>query len=226
MKNDRATQEAVLAALEWEPGVHAEHVGVSVADGVVTLQGVVTTLREKYLAERVARDVRGVRAVANDIAVAPDAVSSRDDAAVAAAVANALEWDSGVPDGAIKATVRNGWITLSGSVGWEYQRAAAERAVHNLTGVRGISNTITIHPVADVRDVAANIERAFERSAAIDAQRIRVEANDGTIVLTGIVHSLAELDAAERAAWAAPGVKNVDDHLVVVSEPTPAAARS
>lgn len=217
MRTDREIQEAVLAALEWEPGVHAEHVGVSVASGVVTLQGYVTTLREKYLAERVARDVRDVRAIANDIDVAPETGNVRSDGAIAAAAANALEWDSGVPDEAVKATVRNGWVTLSGSVGWAYQRSAAERAVRNLTGVRGITNTVTIHPVVDAGDVKASIERAFERSVALDAQRIRVEARDGTIVLTGVVHSLSELDAAERAAWSAPGVTGVEDHLVVVS---------
>jgi len=215
MKTDRDIQEEVLAALEWEPGVRAEHIGVSVADGVVTLQGIVTTLREKYLAESTSRHVHSVRAVANDIDVAPDTGGARSDSAIAAAAANALEWDSAIPDNAVKATVRNGWVTLTGAVGWEYQRSAAERAVRNLNGVKGTSNAILIEPVVSAGDVKANIERAFERSAEIDARRVRVDAREGTVILTGTVHSLTERDAAERAAWAAPGVTRVDDRLVI-----------
>jgi osmotically-inducible protein OsmY len=216
MSTDREIQKHVLDALEWEPGVRAEHVGVSVDDGVVTLQGFVTTLREKYLAERTVCDMRGVRAVANDIAVAPVDSKSPTDSAIAAAAAAVLEWDTALAETSVKAVVRSGWLTLEGSVGWAYQRDAAERAVRNLTGVKGISNAISIHAVADAGDVKTGIERAFQRSATLDASRIRVEAHDGTVVLTGTVRSLAELDAAERAAWAAPGVTDVDDHLVVM----------
>ena len=217
MNTDRQVQDDVLAALEWEPGVRAEHVGVSVNAGVVTLEGSVTTLREKYLAERTARDVRGVRAVANEVRVAPDGLTSRDDSAIAAAVANALEWDSALAETAVKAVVRHGWVTLTGSVGSVYQRAAAERAVRNLTGVTGISNTISVHAVADASAVKTAIERAFERSARLDAQHVQVDAHGGTVVLRGTVRTLAELEAAERAAAAAPGVTDIEDHLVVAS---------
>lgn len=215
MLTDRELQEQVLAALEWEPGVNAARIGVSVDDGVVTLQGTVTTLRQKYLAERVARSVYAVRAVANDIDVAPDVATVRSDSAIAGAVANALEWDSAIPDGAVKATVRNGWVTLTGTVAWEYQRSAAERAARNLNGVRGISNAVLIEPVASVGDIKANIERAFKRSAEIDAARVNVETRDGVVILSGTVHSLFERDEAARVAWAAPGVTKVDDRLVV-----------
>ena len=215
MLTDRELQEQVLAALEWEPGVNAPRIGVSVDDGVVTLQGTVTTLRQKYLAERVARSVYAVRAVANDIDVAPDVATVRSDSAIAGAVANALEWDSAIPDGAVKATVRNGWVTLTGTVAWEYQRSEAERAARNLNGVRGISNAVLIEPVASVGDIKANIERAFKRSAEIDAARVNVETRDGVVILSGTVHSLFERDEAARVAWAAPGVTKVDDRLVV-----------
>ena len=215
MKLDRHIQEQVLAALEWEPGVHAEHIGVTVVDGVVTLQGIVTTLREKYLAERIARRLYSVRAVANDLTVAPDAAASRSDSAIAAAAANALEWDSAIPDGAVKATVRAGWVTLTGTVSWAYQRSAAERVVRDLTAVKGISNDVVIRPAVNVDDIKSGIERAFRRSAEIDAERVNVDTDGGTIVLTGKVHSLTERDAAERVAWSAPGVTSVDDRLVV-----------
>jgi osmotically-inducible protein OsmY len=147
MRIDREIQEQVLAALEWEPGVHAEHIGVTVVDGVVTLQGIVTTLREKFLAERIARRLFAVRAVANDLDVAPDRTGTRDDSAIAAAAANALEWDSALPVGNLKATVRNGWVTLTGTVTWAHQRSAAERAIRNLHGVNGISNNVAIDSV-------------------------------------------------------------------------------
>jgi osmotically-inducible protein OsmY len=215
MKTDREIQEQVLAALEWEPGVHAAHIGVSVLNGVVTLQGCVTSLREKHLAERITRRVYSVRAVANDIEVAPDGALKRSDPAIAEAAANALEWDSAIPDDAIKATVRKGWVTLTGTVGWQYQKAAAKRAVRNLNGIEGISNAIIVEPAVNVADVKAGIEQSFKRSAEVDARHVQVDAHDGVVVLTGKVHSLTERDAAERAAWAAPGVHSVEDRLVI-----------
>jgi len=216
MTADRDLQEKVLQALEWEPGVDAAEVGVSVDDGVVTLRGEVGTLREKWLAERAARHVQGVRAVANDLEVTPDTAAARSDSSIAQAVANTLEWDSAIPDGAVQATVRTGWVTLTGTVMWQYQKAAAERAVTHLYGVKGVNNSILVRPHATPGDVRVKIEDAFKRSAEVDAQRIRVEAKDGTVVLTGTVHSLVEREEAERAAWAAPGVTHVDDRLVVV----------
>jgi len=221
MMTDRQLQEEVLAALEWEPGVNAAHIGVSVNDSVVTLQGKVTTLRERYLAEHAASHVYLVRAVANDIEVAPDKATTRSDPAIAEAVANALEWESAVPDSAVKATVSKGWVTLTGTVAWAYQRAAAERAIRHLTGVKGASNAIVIEPTVSAGDVKASIERALTRRAEIDARRITVQAREGTVVLTGTVHSLFERAEAERAAWAAPGVTSVDDRLVV--EPSQSA---
>ena len=215
MNTDRELQERVLAALEWEPAVNAARIGVSVSDGVVTLQGTVTTLRQKYLAERAASYVQLVRAVANDIEVALDEATRRSDSDIAAAVANALEWNSAIPDHAVKAAVTKGWVTLTGAVGWAYQRSAAERAVRNLTGVKGVSNVIVIEPIVSAGDVKASIERAFRRSAEIDAQRVTVNAHDGAVVLTGTVRSIHERDEAERAAWAAPGVTKVDDRLIV-----------
>ncbi len=217
MKTDRQLQDQVLQALEWEPGVDAADIGVSVDDGVVTLRGDVATLREKWLAERTARHIYGVRAVANDLQVTPGDAGVRTDSAIAQAVANAIEWDSALPDGAVKATVRNGWVTLNGTVMWQYQKAAAERAVQHLYGVKGVNNSILVKPEVSPGDVKAKIESAFRRSAEIDADRVKVETRDGTVVLRGTVHSLIERDEAERAAWAAPGVTRVEDHLIVVA---------
>lgn len=215
MKSDRELQEQILAALEWEPGVDAAGIGVSVNDGVVTLQGTVPTFIQRSTAERTARHLFGVRAVANDIQVTPTVAGSRTDSAIAQAAATALEWDAAVPDDAIKPTVSNGWVTLNGSVGWQFQMSAAVRAVEHLVGVKGVTNAIILKPQVSAGDVKTKIENAFKRSAEIDAQRVKVETKDGGVILTGTVHSLVEKDEAERAAWAAPGVTRVDDRLMV-----------
>jgi osmotically-inducible protein OsmY len=216
MSNDRRVQERVLEALERESGLDAAQIGVSVLDGVVTLQGIVPTFRQKWLAERAARRLLLVRAVANDLEVArPDTAPS--DAAIAQAVANAIERDDVVPTGRVKATVRHGWVTLSGTTTWQFQRTAAERAAGRVAGVKGVANSIVVESQIIVRDLQTRIEAALRQAAERDAHGIAVEAHDGTVVLSGIVHSVCERDAAERAALSAPGVSRVDDRLVVAS---------
>jgi len=217
MTTNREFQEQVLAALEWEPGVDAAHIGVTVDAGVVTLRGTVTTYQEKFTAERAARHVFGVRAVANDLEVMPTELTGRSDAAIAKAIANTLDWDSAVPFHAVKTTVRDGWVTLTGDVSWQFQREAAEAAIRHMYGVKGVINSIAVKPHVKPGDVKAKIESAFKRSAEIDATHVNVEARDGAVILTGTVHSLFERDEAERAAWAAPGVTKVEDRLLVTA---------
>jgi osmotically-inducible protein OsmY len=214
MTMDRRLQEQVLSALEREPGVDAAQVGVCVAEGVVTLQGRVPTFREKWLAERAARRLVGVRAVANDLEVAATEVGVSD-RSIAQAVADALEWDSAVPIGRVKATVRHGWVTLTGTTTWQFQRSAAERAAALIKGVKGVANSIAIERQVNVGDLQTRIEAAFRHAAEADAHGIRIEAKDGTVVLSGTVHSASEREAAERAALTAPGVSRVDDRLIV-----------
>jgi osmotically-inducible protein OsmY len=214
MTIDRRLQEQVLAALDRELGVDAAQIGVSVVDGVVTLQGLVATFRQKWLAERAARRLVGVRAIANDLEAASTRATTSD-AAIAQEVANALEWDSAIPTGRVKATVRHGWVTLSGTTTWQFQRSAAERAAALVGGVKGVANSITLEPQISVGDLQARIEAALRHAAEADAHGIRIEARDGTVVLSGIVHSASEREAAERAALTAPGVSRVDDRLIV-----------
>ena len=215
MKTDRALQDDVLKALEWEPSVDAAGIGVSVKGGVATLQGTVRSYFEKAAAERATRHVFGIRAIANDVAVILDGLSPRSDGDVAQTIANALAWSSAIPLNAVTATVSNGWVTLNGKVDWQYQRAAAEHAVHHLLGVKGVTNAIALTPHVRPGDVKAKIESAFKRSAEIDAARVKVDARDGEIILSGTVKSSSERREAERAAWAAPGVTRVDDRLMV-----------
>lgn len=216
MTNDRDLQERVLRALEFEPGIDAAQIGVTAHEGVVTLRGSVTTFYQKSNAERTASHVYGVRALANDIEVQPTHDMRRSDPAIAEAAANALLWDAAVPAKALQVTVREGWVTLTGTVEWRYQSDAAVDTIHRLYGVRGVTNAVTMKPHVRTMDVQAKIENAFKRSAEIDAKLVHVEAHDGQVVLTGTVRSLSERQEAERAAWAAPGVMLVDDRIAVM----------
>ena len=218
MTNSTKLQHDVQEELEWEPSLDASHIGVAaVQPGVVTLTGTVATYGEKVSAERAAKRVSGVRAVANDIEVRPIGSLKRTDTDIAQAVLRALEWDIAVPHEKIKARVDNGWVTLDGEVALQFQRAAAENAVRRLSGVRGVSNQIglEIRPAVQPAEVKGRIEAAFRRSADIDARGIEVDAKNSMITLRGKVRTWAERDEAERAAWAAPGVLAVKDELIV-----------
>lgn len=213
---DRELQKHVQNALDWEPSVDATEIGVSVDNGIVTLRGDVRTFAEKAAAERVALHVYGAKAVANDINVRPTSRYERTDTDIAQAAVSALKWNSIVPVDKVSLAVSDGWITLTGTVDWQYQRDAAARAVRDLIGVKGVNNNVTLKPHVQAGDVQAKIEAAFKRSAEIDARRINVIASDGKIILAGHVRSWAERREAERAAWAAPGVTRVDDRIMVV----------
>ena len=216
---DRDLQEQVQKALDWEPSVDAADIGVSVENGIVTLRGDVKTYWEKGAAERVALAVYGVKAVANDVNVRIGDGQKRTDTDIAQAAVSALQWNAVVPDEKINVSVSDGWVSLKGKVDWEYQRAAATHAVRDLTGVRGVTNTISIEPHVSAADVKSKIEAALRRSAEVDARRINVGVSESKVILSGNVHSWFERDEARRAAWAAPGVKEVDDRIAVVPSP-------
>lgn len=213
---DRELQRHVEDALGWEPSFDAADIGVSVDNGVVTLRGDIATYTAKSAAERVALRVYGVNAVANDLNVRLIGEYQRTDSDIAQAAVNALQWNTVVPTNRVSVAVSNGLITLTGKLDWQYQKDAAARAGRDLTGVRAVNNNIVVQPRVKSIDVQAKIEAAFKRSAEIDARRVAVTAQDGKVILSGNVRSWAERQEAERAAWAAPGVTQVDDRLSIM----------
>ncbi len=215
MNSERELQRRVLDELEWEPAVKAAHIGVAVTDGVVTLTGNVESYIEKVAAERAAKRMGGVQVVANDLEVRPSVPLRRNDTEIGRAVSEALEWDVRVPHDKIKARVADGAVTLEGAVPFQYQRAAAESAIRRLSGVKAVYNMIGIQPTVAPAEVKSRIEAAFRRSAEIDAGNIQVDVTDSKVVLRGNVRSWTEREEAERAAWSAPGVRNVEDELKV-----------
>ena len=215
MSDDLKLQQRVIDELEFDPRVNAAHIGVSVRQGVVSLNGHVENYVEKYAAERAARRVRGVKAVAEEIEVRLPSDKKTGDDEIAARAVRMLAWDVAVPLGGIQVKVEHGVVTLSGEVDWAYQRAEAEYDVRKLGGVKAVINVIGVRPQINVSDVRAQIRAAFERSADLDADDINVNVTDGKVVLSGNVRSWIEREEAARAAWSAPGVVAVDDQIQI-----------
>lgn len=215
MKTNIQLQRDVLEELQYDPTVDAAEIGVIAKDGIVTLKGTVRNYAEKWSASRAAERVSGVKGVADEIEVRLPDVLLRTDEDIARAVVNALEWDVMVPAERVKVKVEKGYVTLEGTVDYKYQEIASVDAIRNLAGVKGITNLIKVKAVATPSGVKTKIESAFRRAAELDAQRIKVDISDSKVILHGTVHSWAERSEAERAAWSAPGVSQVQDELTV-----------
>jgi osmotically-inducible protein OsmY len=215
MRTDDDILKDVIAEIKYEPNLRNDDIALSVRDGVVTLAGFADSYADKWRAETVVSRVNGVRAVVNDLEVKLPTGTQRPDPEIARAAVDALKWNILVPHENIKVTVEDGWVTLRGTVDWFYQKEEAERTVRNITGVKGISNLITVAAKPTPSDVKQKIIQALKRGAEFDAERITVEVVGNKAILKGTVRSYAEMRDAERAARSAPGITEVENRLTV-----------
>lgn len=213
--SDLSLRKTILEELEFKPEIDAASIGVAVDNGVVTLSGHVKSYAQKISAERAVKGIKGVRAVAEEIQVRLEKGAGTADDTIATRALNIIHWSADVPDGDIKVIVQNGRITLEGEVDWQYQKEAAERAVRKLSGVVGVDNRLTLVPRVDVVDIQHRIEEALKRNAEVDAKEIHVRVDGDVVRLDGKVHLWRERRIAERAAWSVPGVREVEDHLLL-----------
>ena len=215
MISDHQLRQDVLDELDFEPSINATHIGVGANAGVITLTGFVSNYGEKLAAERAVRRVKGVKAIAEEIEIRLPSDKKSSDDEIAGRAVDILKWRVGHPADRISVKVEKGIVTLTGDVDWRFQRTEAEAAVHNLTGVAGVANLIRVYSPVQAPEVREKIQKALHRSADLDATRITVQIDGGKVVLGGHVHAWYERDIAERAAWSAPGVTEVQDHILI-----------
>jgi osmotically-inducible protein OsmY len=214
MKTDSQLQHDVMEELKWEPQVDHSQIGVAAKDGVVTLTGFVPSFAQKIAAEKAARRVSGVRAVAQEIEVRFTSDPKTADAEIAQRILDIFAWDVTIPDERLTVKVEHGWVTLEGEVDWNYQKAAAFKAAGKIGGVKGVSNYVEVRAKASPTDIRDRIMAAFRRSSAIDASLIDIKIDGSTVRLSGRVKGWNERKLAENAAWAAPGVTKVEDEII------------
>jgi osmotically-inducible protein OsmY len=220
MKSNTELQRDVMNELRWEPVLSSgtSEIGVTAREGAITLVGEVNSYAKKLAALRAARRVKGVKAVALELEVVLPGEHSYSDSELAQSISHALRWHTGVAENEVKATVQNGFVFLDGEVDWPFQKKAAETALENLLGIRGITNRIKIRPQINVADIRKDIFAAFHRSATVDAGSILIDVSHGRVTLLGKVRSWAEKIEAENSAWKAPGVAEVINKIEVDNE--------
>lgn len=212
---DKLIRQTVIDELDFDPSIDAAHIGVAVENGIVTLTGHVASYTERVAAETAAQKVCGVRGVVEEIKVRFGGATPPRDADLAQRAVQMLDWSATVPRKAVQVKVQTGWVTLTGQVDWQYQKEEASRSIKRLTGVAGIINNVAVTPRASVPDVRAKILAALKRNAELEADAIQVTVTDARVVLEGKVNAWHERRLAENAAWSAPGVRAVEDHLTL-----------
>jgi osmotically-inducible protein OsmY len=215
MRSDREIERDVREELNWDPDLDAEDIAISVKDGVVTLAGFTRSYSDRLEAEHAAKRVAGVHAVANDIEVRLPSIDQRPDPDIARDAIASLKAQLPISHENIKVIVKAGWLTLEGTVEWQYQKTTAENAVRKVKGVKGVTNVISLKPKVEPTDIQRRIQEAFKRNAEVDANRITVETHGSEVILKGTVRSWIEREEAERVAWSAPGITRVEDQIVV-----------
>lgn len=215
MSNDAELKRLVLEELQWDPKVDQAHIGVTAQDGSVTLSGHVSSYASKYAATDAVKRVRGVRAIGDEIEVNLPTEHRRDDSDIAMRIAHVLDRNVAVPEDSVKATVHNGFVTLTGHVEGHHQRELIEQQVQHVGSITGIANRIALKSTAVPEDVKKRIEEALKHSAELEADNLNVTVEGDTVTLKGSVNAYYERDLAERAAWTVPGVKQVVDLIQV-----------
>ena len=215
MRSDREIERDVREELNWDPDLDADDIAISVKDGVVTLAGFTRSYSDRLEAERAAKRVAGVHAVANDIEVRLPSIDQRPDPDIARDAIASLKAQLPLSHENIRIIVKDGWLTLEGTVEWQYQKTTAENAVRKVKGVKGVTNVISLKPKVEPTDIQRRIQEAFKRNAEVDANRITVETHGSEVILKGTVRSWIEREEAERVAWSAPGITRVDDQIAV-----------
>lgn len=214
-RSDAQIHKDVVSELAFEPSLDSSKIAVAVSEGVVTLSGSVPNFFEKWHAESAVKRVNGVQGVAEELTVSLFPNMEQRETEIASAASRALEWDSAIPQNCVEVKVENGWITLTGKLEWQYQSQRAHDDVAHLRGVKGVTNLIAVTPIVSPTDVRSKIVAALERSAELDAARVRIEVSAGSVTLRGSLSTWGERDAATRAAWSAKGVTGVTNEIVV-----------
>jgi osmotically-inducible protein OsmY len=215
IKTDTELKKDIEAELAWDPSLNANAIGVAVKDGIVSLTGHIDTYAEKRQAEKALRRVEGVRAIALELDVRLSPGHRSSDAAIAEVARDALRWNTLVPEKAVRLTVDQGWVTVDGDVDWDYQRRGIDKSLRNLMGVVCVSNHVRLKPKPTPSDVQPSIQGALVQQAIRVANRIQIELRNGIVSMRGSVRSWQERDAAQGAAFSAPGVSGVVNELTV-----------
>ena len=213
MNDDHKLKQDILSELNWEPSISADHIGVTVKEGVVTLTGHVATYWEKQAAERSAARVHGVKALAEEIEIRLPIHFKRADDEIAAAAVSRLSWDVSVPKDAVKVKAEKGYVRLTDRVDWHYQKDSAADAIRPLSGVTGVSDQIMIKAPPNTANIADDIMHALHRTFFDD--NVNVTAEGGKVRLTGDVDSWTDRQTAASTAWAAPGTMSVQNDIYI-----------
>jgi osmotically-inducible protein OsmY len=215
MKSDFQLQQEVMDQLAWEPKLSDTNINVSSRHGIIILSGLVDTYDKKITAEKAALKIAGVKGVAQELEVIPSKKFKRPDSDIAEAVVNALKWSTSVPDEQIKVKVQDGWVTMTGEVDLPYQIDEARLAVEKIAGIRGFANMVKVKSASIASNVKTKIEKAFQRSACLEAGNVHVDVEGNKVTLTGTLPSWHAIDEAVEAAWYAPGVMEIENKLEI-----------